>query len=149
MTIGAIQKLLRCFISCFDQIHYIFLIHVLIIFYPSAFDYIFFIAKIFGFIYREKFWSSTLTISHILLYSIVIISGICIVEGHLQRMYFIKNMCMWVSSVIFLFHIYLVIKWKNFPHYWPFVRGIHWSPVFPHKKVSDAELWCFIWSASE
>ena len=27
-----------------------------------------------------------------------------------------------------------VIKWKHFPHYWPFVRGIHWSPVnSPHK----------------
>ena len=22
-----------------------------------------------------------------------------------------------------------VIKWKHFPWYWPFVRGIHWSPV--------------------
>ena len=21
------------------------------------------------------------------------------------------------------------IKWKHFPRYWPFVRGIHWSPV--------------------
>ena len=27
-----------------------------------------------------------------------------------------------------------VIKWKYFPRYWPFVRGIHRSPVnFPHK----------------
>ena len=27
-----------------------------------------------------------------------------------------------------------VIKWKHFPHYWSFVRGIHWSPVnSPHK----------------
>ena len=27
-----------------------------------------------------------------------------------------------------------VIKWKHFPPYWPFVRGIHRSPVnFPHK----------------
>ena len=31
-----------------------------------------------------------------------------------------------------------------FPRYWPFVRGIHLSPVnFPH-KASDAELWCLI-----
>ena len=22
-----------------------------------------------------------------------------------------------------------VIKWKHFPRFWPFVRGIHWSPV--------------------
>ena len=27
-----------------------------------------------------------------------------------------------------------VIKWKNFPRYWPFVRGIHRSPMnSPHK----------------
>ena len=27
-----------------------------------------------------------------------------------------------------------VIKWKHFLRCWPFVRGIHWSPVnFPHK----------------
>ena len=27
-----------------------------------------------------------------------------------------------------------VIKWKHFPCYWTFVRGIHWSPVnSPHK----------------
>ena len=31
------------------------------------------------------------------------------------------------------FH-YDVIKWKHFPRYWPFVRGIHRSPVnSPHK----------------
>ena len=28
-----------------------------------------------------------------------------------------------------------IIKWKHFPHYWPFVRGIHWSPVYyPQQK---------------
>ena len=27
-----------------------------------------------------------------------------------------------------------VIKWRHFPRYWPFVRGIHWSLVkSPHK----------------
>ena len=31
-----------------------------------------------------------------------------------------------------------VIKWKHFPCNWPFVRGIHWSPVnSPHKGQ-----WC-------
>ena len=30
------------------------------------------------------------------------------------------------------------MKWKHFPHYWPFVRGIHRSPVnSPHKGQ-----WC-------
>ena len=37
----------------------------------------------------------------------------------------------WGSSVVG--HDY-VIKWKHFPRYWPFVRGIHRSPVnSPHK----------------
>ena len=28
-----------------------------------------------------------------------------------------------------------IIKWKHFPRYWPFVQGIHWSPVnSPHKS---------------
>ena len=31
-----------------------------------------------------------------------------------------------------------IIKWKHFPHYWPFMREIHWSPVIsPHKSQ-----WC-------
>ena len=37
-----------------------------------------------------------------------------------------------------------VIKWKHFPRYWPFVRGIHRSRWIPCTKASDAELWCFL-----
>ena len=34
-----------------------------------------------------------------------------------------------------------VTKWKHFPRYWPFVRGIHrW---IPRTKASDTELCCF------
>ena len=32
-----------------------------------------------------------------------------------------------------------VIKWKHFPRYWPFVRGIHQAPEFLY----------FLWSAPE
>ena len=39
-----------------------------------------------------------------------------------------------------------VIKWKHFPRYWPFVLGIHRSPL---TKASKAELWCFLLSAPE
>ena len=36
-----------------------------------------------------------------------------------------------------------VIKWKQFPHYWPFVRGIHRSPVnSPHKGQWRGALIC-------
>ena len=27
-----------------------------------------------------------------------------------------------------------VIKWKHFPRYWPFVRGIHWFGKFPAQR---------------
>ena len=36
-----------------------------------------------------------------------------------------------------------LFKWNHFPCYWPFVRGI------PLTMASDAELSCFLWSASE
>ena len=43
-----------------------------------------------------------------------------------------------------------VIKWKHFPRYWLFVRGtLPRSLVVPLTKASDAELWCFMWSAPE
>ena len=42
-----------------------------------------------------------------------------------------------------------VIKWKHFPHYWPFVWGIPGHRWIPLIKASDAELWCFLWSAPE
>ena len=41
-----------------------------------------------------------------------------------------------------------VIKW-HFPRYWPFLRGIHRPRWIPRTKASNAELWCFLWSASE
>ena len=42
-----------------------------------------------------------------------------------------------------------VIKWKHFPRHWPFVRGIHRSPVNSPHKGPWRELWCFLWSAPE
>ena len=42
-----------------------------------------------------------------------------------------------------------VIKGKYFPRYWPFVRGIHRSPVNPPHKAGDTNLSCFLWSESE
>ena len=42
-----------------------------------------------------------------------------------------------------------IIKWKHFPCYWPFVRGTTGHRWIPLTKASDAELWCFLWSASE
>ena len=40
-------------------------------------------------------------------------------------------------------------KWKYFPLYWPLwgeTTGYRWIPL---TKASDAELWCFLWSALE
>ena len=42
-----------------------------------------------------------------------------------------------------------VIKWKHFSRYWPFVRGIHRSPMDSPHKASHTALWYFLWSASE
>ena len=42
-----------------------------------------------------------------------------------------------------------VIKLQHFTRYWPFVRGIHRSRWIPRTIASDAELWYFLWSASE
>ena len=64
----------------------------------------------------------------------------------------------WISTELLLFIClrerqrktdhYDAIKWRYFPCYWPFVRGIHRSPVTsPRTNNSDAELWCFHWSA--
>ena len=39
-----------------------------------------------------------------------------------------------------------VIKWKHFARYWPFVRGIQRHRWIPRTKITDAELWCFLWS---
>ena len=41
-----------------------------------------------------------------------------------------------------------VIKWKPFPRYWPFVRGIHRSPVTsPHEgQWRGALVFCLIWA---
>ena len=42
--------------------------------------------------------------------------------------------CLGYDSDILLLYHEDVIKWKHFPRYWPFVRGIHRSPVnSPHK----------------
>ena len=40
----------------------------------------------------------------------------------------------WISRSYLITKYYYVINWKHFPRYWPFVRGIHRSPVnSPHK----------------
>ena len=48
-------------------------------------------------------------------------------------------------------HVYHddVMKWKQFPRYWPLwgeFIGHLWIPL---TKARDAELWCFLWSAPE
>ena len=52
------------------------------------------------------------------------------------------------SSVVSFIHFVHddVTKWKPFPRYWPFCE---WNPPVILTKASDAELWCFLWSAPE
>ena len=50
-----------------------------------------------------------------------------------QRIQVIKKWRRLVAKCVIV-HWSHMMKWKHFPRYWPFVRGIHWSPVyFPHK----------------
>ena len=50
-----------------------------------------------------------------------------------------------VLMVLFCFVHDDLIKWKHFLCYWPFVRGIHWSPVnSPHKGQWRGALIFFI-----
>ena len=36
-----------------------------------------------------------------------------------------------------------VMTWKRFPHHWPFVGGIHQSPVgFPQRMAMNMKVWC-------
>ena len=55
----------------------------------------------------------------------------------------------WTLMILLIANNNDVVKWKHFPRYWPFVRGIHRSRWIPDTKASDAELWCFLWSAPE
>ena len=68
-----------------------------------------------------KHWKSNCV--HINLWHTVINSFICFAVVRFYRFYHILQN----------YHDD-VIKWKHFPRYWPFVRGIHRSPVnSPHK----------------
>ena len=64
-------------------------------------------------------------------------------------MNWIHNFGMWHVLQLHLQMHDDVIKWKHFPRNWPFVWGIHRSRWIPPTKASDAELWCFLWCASE
>ena len=98
-------------------------------------------------------------------YIIMIIVDSCIIWFHLDCITQLKKSYYIATNVssrkgattfgdlpdcLFSFHNHEdVIKWKHFPRYWPFVRGIHRSRWIPRTKASDAELWCVLSSASE
>ena len=42
-----------------------------------------------------------------------------------------------------------VIKWKYFLRYWPLCGEFTGIRLIPKTKASDAELWCFLWSAPD
>ena len=65
----------------------------------------------------------------------------CVAKGAAQMVYILVMILQCGRRLSFICPVnvfslphYDVIKWKHFPPYWPFVRGIHWSPVnSPHK----------------
>ena len=56
--------------------------------------------------------------------------------------------CHAAPNVVFISSHNYVIKWKPFPRYWPFVQGIHRSPVNSHHKgqCRGALRFSFIWA---
>ena len=78
----------------------------------------------------------------------MILSDILIAYFHLPYFYVSNNISFLPGALVFPLSIDVIytfslriktwhddiIKWKHFPRYWPFVRGIHRSPVnSPHK----------------
>ena len=66
----------------------------------------------------------------------------------------LENTCLFYNAYILLWWIsgnhYDVIKWKNFPRNWPFMRWIHRSLVnSPHKGQWRGALMLFFLSVSE
>ena len=56
-----------------------------------------------------------------------------------------KDNNMYTYIYLYLNDHYDIIKWKQFQRYWPFVKGIHSSPVtggFPSQKASNTGHWC-------
>ena len=68
----------------------------------------------------------------------IIISNLLIPEWNGKHLQTFSNVFSWIHDD--------VIKWKHFLRYWPFVRGIHWSPVnSPHKgQWCGALMFCLI-----
>ena len=54
----------------------------------------------------------------------------------------VEAISLFLRNLSHVFTYYDVIKWKHFPRYWPFVRGIHWSPRIPLTKVLMFSLIC-------
>ena len=42
-----------------------------------------------------------------------------------------------------------VMKWKHFLRYWPLCGEFTGDRWIPRTKASDADIWCFLWSARE
>ena len=78
------------------------------------------------------------------------IYGRCLPKHSGPNQYWLSPCCVWTTRMLLLttsvgglfqgsLYLYVwihddVIKWKHFPRCWPFVRGIHRSPVnSPHK----------------
>ena len=64
----------------------------------------------------------------------IFVSFACL--SRIRTMYIIRGIysMLWLYATNLYIHHDDVIKWKRFPRYWPFARGIHRSPVkSPHK----------------
>ena len=72
-------------------------------------------------------------------YTSIIRPPVIVWKWDIKSSWKIKRIFLFLVMVSIIWSIYIldqydVIKWQDFPRYWPFVRGIHRSPVnSPHK----------------
>ena len=63
-----------------------------------------------------------------------VVAQLMLFESRVTKMSAFDMHTPWIKHLFWRYHDD-VIKGKHFPHYWPFVRGIHQSPVnSPHKS---------------
>ena len=90
----------------------------------------------------------------------VIISLVtCVANHHVSRIWKVSfidihhgNTLLWFvnKDLLYIYFVHNdVSRWKYFPRYWPFVRGIHRSPVDSRDKGQGRGALMFLWSVPE
>ena len=76
-------------------------------------------------------WTHIYVRPHITFPHKVILRLVACIPDHTANSFVPICMCVSVSGWLADIHLWHddVRRWRHFPRYWPFVRGVHWSPV--------------------